>query len=120
MVQVIIDWFPTSIDDSYRKMKYSQRGRVSFCKEKERQAWVGRPSFSTGTGRYMLSDDLHLWFREIDPNYAGKVKLKKQWTEAESVKRRSTADRCAFVLDFDSPGLALMFKLRWSGHTDRG
>jgi hypothetical protein len=115
-VQVVIDWFPTSIEDSYKKQRYSQYGKISFCKIDDLKALEGRPRISTGTGCYVLGDEIHKWFTEVDPCYRRRVSLEKLWFEDHERKYGKSIDRCAFVLNFKESSLAMMYKLKFGGN----
>lgn len=54
---------------------------------------------------YALSDPIHNWFSDINPNYYHKVSLGREPIEGRLLYH--------FYLDFDDNELAILFKLAW-------
>jgi hypothetical protein len=89
----------------------SKLGRVMSMGYKVRTSYIAdRCHRRHGDLRYFVSDEVHDWFKGIDPDYRFKVSL--VITISTGV-RRDLADRC--LLKFRDNTLATMFKLAWGG-----
>lgn len=109
MTEILVDYFPSG---SNRELS-GTRGRVVFVSKADIRNWASRACMNLGGDRYVVCDELHHWFMEISPSYCLQVKIGKKWVGGFKDLAGNPKDRCAFVLQFRDPKLAMMFKLRW-------